>query len=733
MIITTSVLADLLYVQPHLRPQLYFKSSLTALSHAMEDQVLAGSDQPLVIASFQRERFYRQEAHRYRRIAEQSSQVYVLAAPETSFKNGSDYYETVAFDPADGLAQEWHLVVIAKGYTTCLICRERLAPAPESDNLEEVDPSRRFEGIWTSDRHVSKQAAELLLNRIKLYRPELTTKIEQAKSQYLGDLAEISSGLTQNSGPSNASANPDPFVQRLLTYLQAGHYKLLKAYRSISAQEKKERLVNSITAAIRRSLNTDDILEVAVQELGQALNSCRCLIYCCKATDASAKISHEFLKTGDRGEKSIVSTLGQTWPLQNNCLFQDIVQRQEPVFVEDTQEDSRINDTKELPQTLAKRTQDQKLGPRKTKNELRIANSDGKTGNDTSKSLKNLVQQCSIRSWLMVPVVYQGQLLGMVELHHCGATPYRWQDDELAMMEAIATQVGVALIQAEAYANLEDLNQQLEALDRTRSNLVAITGHELRTPLSTIQVCLESLASEPDMSPELRQVMLNTALADAERMRKLVQDFLTLSRLESGRVEWNLEPISLQECIDLALSSVRSRWSEGDRPQLVTQVPDDLPLVRADGEWLVEALAKLLDNACKFTSTQGQIAIRTQSNGGSMLEVTVADTGRGIEPNRLETVFDRFYQEEGALRRTTGGTGLGLAICRQIVKGWGGEIWAASAGKDQGSEFHFTVPIIARPSESKPSTPSKKPAALDNQQSVITDPSKTDRGIRFKK
>jgi GAF domain-containing protein len=151
----------------------------------------------------------------------------------------------------------------------------------------------------------------------------------------------------------------------------------------------------------------------------------------------------------------------------------------------------------------------------------------------------------------MVPVLYQGQLLGMVELHHCGATPYRWKEDELSLVEAIATQVGVALIQAEAYANLEDLNQQLEALDRTRSNLVAITGHELRTPLSTIQVCLESLASEPDMSPELRQVMLNTALTDAERMRKLVQDFLTLSRLESGRVEWHPEPLSCKSASTL--------------------------------------------------------------------------------------------------------------------------------------------------------------------------------------
>lgn len=91
--------------------------------------------------------------------------------------------------------------------------------------------------------------------------------------------------------------------------------------------------------------------------------------------------------------------------------------------------------------------------------------------------------------------------------------------------------------------------------------------------------------------------------------------------------------------------------------------------------------------------------IEAKSNGGQMLEVTITDTGRGIEPNRLETVFDRFYQEEGALRRTAGGTGLGLAICRQIVKGLGGRIWAESAGRDQGSQFHFTLPIAQESAE----------------------------------
>jgi DICT domain-containing protein/nitrogen-specific signal transduction histidine kinase len=687
----TSVLSDLQKTLPQLRLQIYFKASLTALSHAMEDQVLASSEQPLLIASFQQERFYRQEAHRYQRIAQQTNQLYVLAAPETDFTNSSNCYETVAFNPQDALSQEWHLVVIAEHYATCLVCRERQNPALELYSAElpatfDMDPARQFEGVWTSDREVSCKAAELLLERILIYRPELETKIEQARYCF-GLSAQRQAAYTQKKLDNRSSLSPelanrtdagvkklgfynidsDPFVQRLVTYLQAGQYKLLKAYGSIAAQERKERLVNSITAAIRRGSHTgqplhpQEILKVAVQELGQALSIYRCLIYRAQATDAAATISHEFLSS------AVPSVAGQTWPLQKNPLFQEVIQQQEAVYVADTQIDSRVMST---------------------------------------PSLQVLVRRFGIRSWLMVPVLYQSRLLGMVELHHCGSTPHQWQKDELALTEAIATQVGTALIQAEAYANLEDLNQQLAALDRTRSNLIAITGHELRTPLSTIQVCLESIATEPDMPLELRQVMLNTALADSERLRKLVQDFLTLSSLESGRVEWHPESLPLEECVDLALSRIRTRSSTEQLPQITTQVPNSLPLVRADGDWLVEVISKLLDNACKFTPTQGEITIEAHRNGTPMLEVTIRDTGRGIEPNRLEVVFDRFYQEEGALRRTAGGTGLGLAICRQIVIGWGGQIWAESAGKDQGSQFHFTIPIVESSQEPKPLTTS---------------------------
>ena len=652
-----SVLTELLAIFPHLRSQMYFKSSLTALSHAMEDQVLAGEEQALVIASFQKERYYRQEAHRYQKIGNHSPHVYVLAAPETKFSDSSDIYEKIAFSDDDALALEWHLIVIASSYTTCLICREKItAPVENRYRQGAVDNTRRFEGIWTGERAISQKSAEILLHRIATYRPDLQEKIDSALQQYCSLEIELPTAKVVNKKLPN---NANPFVQRLVTYLQAGQYKLMKANRFLMAKEKKERLLNSVSSAMRQSLNCDDILQVAVEKLGEGLGVGRCLIYRCQEGDSHAQIQHEFFNQG------VQSLQGQVWPLENNPLFAEVLSLRESVSIDDV--------------SLDPRTQAQ------------------------NSVLSDLIVRCEIVAWLVVPILYQGKLLGVMELHQCQSPSITWKSEDLALVEAIATQVGVALIQAESYANLEELNEQLEALDRTRSNLVAITGHELRTPLSTIQICLESLANEPDMPDELRQVMLSTALQDAERMRKLVQDFLTLSQLESGRVEWNPEALSLQECVDLSLSHIRSRSDRNSLPQIKNQVKSSLPLVQADGEWLVEVLSKLLDNACKFSEQEeGLITIKVQNKDSQQLEVAVSDNGRGIEPDRLDKVFDRFYQEEGALRRSAGGTGLGLAICRQIVHNWGGEIWAESQGKNLGSTFHFTIPIFHKSTLTSP-------------------------------
>ncbi|MEN9217654.1 MAG: DICT sensory domain-containing protein [Gloeomargarita sp. DG_2_bins_126] len=644
MVLSPSLLQDLLQTHPRLRPQIYFKASLTALSHAMEDQVLGGGDEPLVIANFQKERYYRQETRRYRQLAQYTSQIYVLAAPETDFAQVSEPYETIPFDPGDPLAQEWHLVVLGSHYAACLVCRERPSDTPL------MDQARRFEGIWTFDRGVSQTVARLLLERIVTYQPRLTAKIQAAMTRY-----ELAAGAAP---VPPAGLHPEPFVERLVTYLQSSQYKVLKAYRALSDQERQQRLVNLITGAIRSTLNPEEIFPIAVQELGKNFPQCRCILYRCRSHHPFARIEYEYTAAG------VPSLKGTDWPLHNNPLFGLALGRDRAIG---------LNDVTVAP-------------------ELR-----------GYEELLALLQRQQVRSWLMAPIIHQGMLLGMLELHHCGATPYPWREVDLALVTAIANQVGLALVQAQAYKSLAELNQQLEALDRTRTNLIAIIGHELRTPLSTIQVCLESLATEPEMPPPVRQEMLTAAMTDAERLHKLIQDFLTLSRLESGRVQWQTEAITLSECVELALAHLRSRYER--LPQIQVELPADLPLLRTDGEGIVEVLVKLLDNACKFTDPEGRVTVRAQVQPGQMLEVVVADTGRGIEPSQLQAVFDRFYQEEGALRRTVGGTGLGLAICRQIVAGLGGQIWAESAGRGQGSKFHFTIPLGVRPDSGDMSRP----------------------------
>lgn len=676
-----SIVEEMFEALPTLHSQMYFKTSLTALSHAMEDQVLAGSaQQTLIIASFQQERFYRQEAHRYERIGELSDQVYVLSAAETRFSETVDGYEKINFDEADALTQEWHLVVLGEHYCAALICREHVADVggekPKQAEILPVmgaaaphlDQTRRFEGIWTLDRQVSLRAADLLLNRIRDYRPDLAEKVDRARSHFI-----------PNQLGRHLAVDTDPFAQRLITYLQAGQYKQLKAYRAIALQEQRARLINSITAAIRQSLNPAEIFAIATHELGHVLDVGRCIIYRAAPDAADAVIHHEYR------QPHLNSLEGSTWPLKNNPLYQWVKSHHRPLAIDDIGDSTAV----EIDLTMAI--------PR--------------------------LQRWQIRGCLLVPLVHKNRLLGMVELHLNGPTDRRWSDDEVMLSEAIANQLSVALIQAEAYANLEDLNQQLADLERTRSNLIAITGHELRTPLSTIRVCLESLLTEPDMDSDMRQIMLDTALTDAERMRKLVQDFLTLSRLESRRVEWNLESLSLRECVDLALSSLRWQNSSDSAPavRVETDLPAALPFVRADGEWIVEVLSKLLDNACKFTEANGQITIGASATEPKQVEVIVADSGRGIEADRLKTVFERFYQEEGALRRSVGGTGLGLAICQQIIEGLGGKIWATSAGKNQGTQIHFTLPAVSPPGYSKGKRLTRKSTATSSKATETAD------------
>ncbi|MGK7895317.1 MAG: ATP-binding protein [Xenococcus sp. (in: cyanobacteria)] len=649
---TKSLFGHLVAAYPNLRPQIYFKSPLMALCRAMEDLVLAGDDAPLIIANFRLGQLSSPNMRRYQRISQITDQIYVFVDSTQQLDiekmSKEQYYnQIIDLESTDILAEERYLVICGQQYTACVIGQE------QCENESSIEQGTRFEAFWTFERNICQAAAKWLLDKIALARTDLADNLRHTRELY---------NLTFNTRAkqfllTTQSIDLEVFAQRLVTYLQAGQYKLFKAYQVIAAAERKERLINSISSALRSSLNPQEVLQITVNELGKLFPHCRCLLYRLSAQDSSVIIECEYVSP------EIKSLLGEQWLLINNPLF---------------------------------------IAAQATNSALAINNVDNNIYIQKNEFLTTKINQAQIRSWLLVPIRYQDNLLGMLEIHYGGSNDYKWQTEDIALVEAVANNLGVAIAQASAYTDLVELNHQLEVIERIQSNLIAIVGHELRTPLSTIRIFLESLATEPDMPLAIRTEMLNTALMDTERLRQLIQDFLTLSKLETGNAYRRIEPLQLEYAIALAQRRIETIYQNAAKPKIEVQLPPDLPTISADAEGLVEVLVKLLDNACKFTPETGQVSIKvaiahnesSASAATPMLEIVIADTGRGIESSQLETVFDRFSQSESYLRRSVSGVGLGLAICRQIIQNMGGEIWATSKGENQGSQFHFTIPLL---------------------------------------
>jgi len=230
------------------------------------------------------------------------------------------------------------------------------------------------------------------------------------------------------------------------------------------------------------------------------------------------------------------------------------------------------------------------------------------------------------------------------------------------------------------------MSAELEVLERSRRDLVANVSHELKTPITAIRAHLENLADgieQPDR--ETLQVMLG----QTERLGRLVDQLLDLSRLESGEVPLHLEPMALSPVV----TRVISEFSVG---RAVTDVAlhDDVAadlFVEADAERIHQVLFNLVDNAVRFTPPGGEVTIAARRDG-DRVRVQVIDTGVGVGSEHLPRLFERFYRADASRSRDDGGgTGIGLAIARSIVEGHGGRISAVSE-PNRGTTFTFDLP-----------------------------------------
>ncbi|HEY8743459.1 MAG TPA: HAMP domain-containing sensor histidine kinase, partial [Chloroflexota bacterium] len=240
-----------------------------------------------------------------------------------------------------------------------------------------------------------------------------------------------------------------------------------------------------------------------------------------------------------------------------------------------------------------------------------------------------------------------------------------------------------------AYADLASAHQELLSVDEMKTNFLANVSHELRTPLTSIRSFAELLLTYDD--PAVRQEFLQIIKLESERLTRLVNDVLDITKIESGFMEWRMAPVDLavllRESARLFESTMLERALTFEQ-----EISPDLPTVHADPDRLQQVIANLLHNAMKFT-TGGVISLRAWWTGEEV-RIAVADTGRGVALEDQERIFEKFQQVGALLTDKPPGTGLGLAICRDIIMHHEGRLWMQSQ-PGQGSTFTIALPAAA--------------------------------------
>ena len=273
---------------------------------------------------------------------------------------------------------------------------------------------------------------------------------------------------------------------------------------------------------------------------------------------------------------------------------------------------------------------------------------------------------------------------------------------ELGLRQELA---GRLRVEEEQRQEISRARNAAEAANAAKSAFLASTSHELRTPLTSVlgfskiiqkkfaEVIVPAITStDRKVEKVIRQIddNLQIIITEGLRLTSLINNVLDLAKIESGKIDWKNETITIAEVIDQSTAATAALFEE--KPiRLKVEIGPDLPAFTGDRDRLVQVLINLIANAVKFTE-QGEISCRARMQEDHLL-IQVSDTGVGIAPEDQHTVFEKFFQAADTLSGKPAGTGLGLAICKQIVEHYGGHIWVDST-YGQGSTFSFTLPLL---------------------------------------
>jgi PAS domain S-box-containing protein len=295
-----------------------------------------------------------------------------------------------------------------------------------------------------------------------------------------------------------------------------------------------------------------------------------------------------------------------------------------------------------------------------------------------------ILKELGLCSAMIVPMVAHDRVLGAITLAMADSGR-RYGPDDLALVETLAEQVALSVTSARLYREARQATQ-------IRDEVLSIVSHDLRNPLNTI---LMSAGFLLDTSPpEERRAggkQLEIIRRQAHQMNRLIQDLLDVARIEAGRLPVETHPVLPRRLLGEALEGLRP-LARDKGLRLRCDAPDELPMLEADRERLLQVFGNLIGNAIKFTPEGGTITVDAKQGDGAV-EFRVADSGEGIPPEDVPRLFERFYQARRARR---GGAGLGLAIAKGIVEAHGGSIRVQSE-LGAGSTFSFTLPLPSEP------------------------------------
>jgi len=342
---------------------------------------------------------------------------------------------------------------------------------------------------------------------------------------------------------------------------------------------------------------------------------------------------------------------------------------------------------------------------------------------EAARALEDGSMSKAAQSIIYLPLVSKDKVLGLVTIQSLEKGAYT--EHHLNMMQNLAAFTAIALDNAAAYRQINEQehdNRRLfeeaqraraaaEEADAAKSAFLSTVSHELRTPLTSVLGFAKIIKKRLDdrifpiiqsddkkVQQTVQQIQenLQVVVGEGERLTKLIDDVLDLAKIEAGKLEWNMGPVTIQEIIDHATAATASLL-EPKGLRLIKDVDASLPMITGDRDRLIQVVINLISNAVKFTDA-GTITCRAVRQA-DMLVVSVVDTGVGIAPADQPKVFERFKQVGDTLTDKPKGTGLGLPICREIVEHHGGRVWVESQiGK--GSTFSFSLPVAdgAQPS-----------------------------------